>query len=176
MTARRRFPVALAAAATAATLAACGDSQEDSAPAPAPQPPGAAKRAEPSKPRQSESFPARFERRVNTVCRRHGRSIKATLTADGGKKRRETLRRLVRTTEDLATDFERMTAPDRNTTAWKLYTRFYRDASDLLGRIETEVADEDKPAFDAYVAKSRALGAQERAINARYGFSDCAND
>ena len=151
---------------------------QNSAPAPAPAPAAAA--TAPAKPaaklpRQSDVFPARFEKRVFKVCTHYERLIDTTVSAKRVD-RFERLRRMIRATEDLAAEYERMTPPARNEIAWQRYTGFYRDASDLFGKIEAEIADGDRPAYDRHVARSEKLGAQERRINARYGFADCSND
>jgi hypothetical protein len=125
--------------------------------------------------RQSANFPRRFQKRVVRVCGRYERVVK-TAIADRDEKSTERLRRVIRATEDMATDLEDLKPPARNEEAWGRYTKFYRDASDLFGRIESEIADGDKPAFDRYVAKSRTLGGREDRLNRRYGFSACVND
>jgi hypothetical protein len=96
--------------------------------------------------------------------------------ADRDEKDSEQLRRVIRATEDMATDLEDLKPPARNDLAWQRYTTFYRDASDLFGRIESEIADGDKPSFDRYVAKSRTLGGREDRLNRHYGFVACVND
>ena len=125
--------------------------------------------------RQNANFPRRFEKRVVRVCGRYERVIK-TAIADRGEDGTERLRKVIRATEDMATDLEDLKPPARNELAWERYTSFYRDASDLFGRIESEIADGDKPSFDRYVAKSRTLGGREDRLNRRYGFVACVND
>jgi len=125
--------------------------------------------------RQSANFSRRFQKRVVRVCGRYERVIK-TAIADRGEDGTERLRKVIRATEDMATDLEDLEPPTRNEVAWQRYTSFYRDASDLFGRIESEIADGDKASFDRYVAKSRKLGGREDRLNRRYGFSACVND
>jgi hypothetical protein len=158
------------------TLSACGGagSAGQSTPTPpTPSAPGAAN-AGPEHVRQSTNFPAKFEARVDRICKRAEDDVNAIDHRGGDPLER--LRATRDVFEDLAADFEQTKPPARNKRAWRRYQAAFRAGADWIDRIESEVADGDLSAFNRLRVKSHGLDRQAKALSVRYGFAECADD
>jgi hypothetical protein len=161
-------------------LAACGgaDSGGGTAATPTPatptQPVAQTRPATANRSRQSDNFPARFEDRVDGMCGRAERHMKALVKA--GIEDMDDVHAFVVVFEGLATDFETTKAPARNKRAWKHYTRLVRDTANAIDRVEIEAADGDLPAFNALQVKLDSFDKRMTKASARHGFEECASD